>query len=82
MCVTGRPTGWTDGIDSVSSVRLSCSCVSVFFVTVSSSSYSGIIECKEPIEVVSYKIGVCKVSPKGKFYTSSANCPVCGCVGK
>nr|XP_022916743.1 uncharacterized protein C18B11.02c-like isoform X2 [Onthophagus taurus] len=25
-----------------------------------------IIECKEPIEVVSYKIGVCKVSPKGK----------------
>ncbi|XP_055295687.1 pseudouridylate synthase RPUSD2-like isoform X2 [Sitodiplosis mosellana] len=26
----------------------------------------GIIECKEPIEVVSYKIGVCKVSPKGK----------------
>lgn len=28
--------------------------------------FSGIIECKEPIEVVSYKIGVCKVSPKGK----------------
>uniref|UniRef100_A0AAR5PFR8 Pseudouridylate synthase RPUSD2 n=1 Tax=Dendroctonus ponderosae TaxID=77166 RepID=A0AAR5PFR8_DENPD len=26
----------------------------------------GLIECKEPIEVVSYKIGVCKVSPKGK----------------
>ncbi|KAL7738931.1 hypothetical protein ACLKA6_016931 [Drosophila palustris] len=26
----------------------------------------GIIECNEPIEVVSYKIGVCKVSPKGK----------------
>lgn len=26
----------------------------------------GIIECKEPIEVVSYKIGVCKVSAKGK----------------
>ncbi|XP_043216269.1 RNA pseudouridylate synthase domain-containing protein 2-like isoform X1 [Amphibalanus amphitrite] len=24
------------------------------------------ISCKEPIEVVSYKIGVCKVSPKGK----------------
>ncbi|KAG6459203.1 RNA pseudouridylate synthase domain-containing protein 2 isoform X3 [Manduca sexta] len=24
------------------------------------------IECTEPIEVVSYKIGVCKVSPKGK----------------
>lgn len=24
------------------------------------------IECGEPIEVVSYKIGVCKVSPKGK----------------
>ncbi|XP_039764949.1 RNA pseudouridylate synthase domain-containing protein 2-like isoform X1 [Pararge aegeria] len=24
------------------------------------------IECLEPIEVVSYKIGVCKVSPKGK----------------
>ncbi|XP_034841058.2 pseudouridylate synthase RPUSD2-like isoform X3 [Maniola hyperantus] len=24
------------------------------------------IECQEPIEVVSYKIGVCKVSPKGK----------------
>lgn len=27
---------------------------------------SEIIECKESIEVVSYKIGVCKVSPKGK----------------
>ncbi|CRK86474.1 CLUMA_CG000091, isoform A [Clunio marinus] len=26
----------------------------------------GLVECKEPIEVVSYKIGVCKVSPKGK----------------
>ncbi|XP_061394626.1 pseudouridylate synthase RPUSD2-like [Musca vetustissima] len=26
----------------------------------------GVIECNEPIEVVSYKIGVCKVSPKGK----------------
>ncbi|XP_054290861.1 pseudouridylate synthase RPUSD2-like isoform X3 [Macrosteles quadrilineatus] len=25
-----------------------------------------VIECIEPIEVVSYKIGVCKVSPKGK----------------
>lgn len=25
-----------------------------------------ILLCKEPIEVVSYKIGVCKVSPKGK----------------
>ncbi|XP_037071799.1 RNA pseudouridylate synthase domain-containing protein 2-like [Pollicipes pollicipes] len=24
------------------------------------------LSCKEPIEVVSYKIGVCKVSPKGK----------------
>lgn len=24
------------------------------------------IECAEPIEVVSYKIGVCRVSPKGK----------------
>uniref|UniRef100_A0A0K8SSM9 Pseudouridine synthase RsuA/RluA-like domain-containing protein n=1 Tax=Lygus hesperus TaxID=30085 RepID=A0A0K8SSM9_LYGHE len=27
---------------------------------------SEVIECSEPIEVVSYKIGVCKVSPKGK----------------
>jgi len=26
----------------------------------------GEIECNEPIEVVSYKIGVCRVSPKGK----------------
>ena len=26
----------------------------------------GLITCKEPIEVVSYKIGVCKVSPNGK----------------
>lgn len=24
------------------------------------------IECREPIEVVSYKIGVCRVSPRGK----------------
>ncbi|XP_065090802.1 pseudouridylate synthase RPUSD2-like isoform X2 [Ochlerotatus camptorhynchus] len=31
----------------------------------------GIIECKEPIEVVSYKIGVCKVSPKGKECTTT-----------
>ncbi|XP_059616832.1 uncharacterized protein LOC132261842 isoform X2 [Phlebotomus argentipes] len=30
----------------------------------------GVIECKEPIEVVSYKIGVCKVSPKGKECTT------------
>lgn len=28
------------------------------------------IECTEPIEVVSYKIGVCKVSPKGKDCTT------------
>lgn len=35
----------------------------VYFVC---DGFSGIIECKEPIEVVSYKIGVCKVSPKGK----------------
>ncbi|XP_025829384.1 uncharacterized protein C18B11.02c [Agrilus planipennis] len=26
----------------------------------------GLVECKEPLEVVSYKIGVCKVSEKGK----------------
>ncbi|EDW52450.1 RNA pseudouridylate synthase domain-containing protein 2 isoform X1 [Drosophila sechellia] len=31
----------------------------------------GIVECKEPIEVVSYKIGVCKVSPKGKDCTTT-----------
>ncbi|KAM7353965.1 pseudouridylate synthase RPUSD2-like isoform 2-T4 [Cochliomyia hominivorax] len=31
----------------------------------------GIIECNEPIEVVSYKIGVCKVSPKGKDCTTT-----------
>lgn len=28
--------------------------------------YSEEIECSEPIEVVSYKIGVCKVSKDGK----------------
>ena len=28
--------------------------------------YRDPILCKEPIEVVSYKIGVCKVSPAGK----------------
>lgn len=28
--------------------------------------YSEVIECEQPIEVVSYKIGVCKVSPGGK----------------
>lgn len=33
--------------------------------------YRGIIECKESIEVVSYKIGVCKVSPKGKECTTT-----------
>lgn len=31
---------------------------------------SGKIECNEPIEVVSYKIGVCKVSAKGKDCTT------------
>ncbi|KAI8041891.1 hypothetical protein M5D96_003186 [Drosophila gunungcola] len=31
----------------------------------------GTVECKEPIEVVSYKIGVCKVSPKGKDCTTT-----------
>ncbi|XP_023031362.1 RNA pseudouridylate synthase domain-containing protein 2 [Drosophila willistoni] len=31
----------------------------------------GIVECKEPIEVVSYKIGVCKVSPRGKDCTTT-----------
>lgn len=29
------------------------------------------VECNEPIEVVSYKIGVCKVSPKGKHCSTS-----------
>lgn len=29
------------------------------------------MECKEPIEVVSYKIGVCKVSQKGKECTTN-----------
>lgn len=32
---------------------------------------SGVIECKEPIEVVSYKIGVCKVSSNGKECTTT-----------
>ena len=26
----------------------------------------GVTECTQPVEVVSYKIGVCKVSPSGK----------------
>ncbi|XP_033235909.1 RNA pseudouridylate synthase domain-containing protein 2-like isoform X1 [Drosophila pseudoobscura] len=30
-----------------------------------------IVECKEPIEVVSYKIGVCKVSQRGKDCTTT-----------
>ena len=29
-------------------------------------SYRGVTECTQPVEVVSYKIGVCKVSPSGK----------------
>lgn len=29
------------------------------------------VECEEPIEVISYKIGVCKVSPKGKLCRTS-----------
>ena len=28
--------------------------------------HSGLIQCREPIEVVSYKIGVCKVAKGGK----------------
>lgn len=35
-----------------------------FFVSETTTSEE--IECSEPIEVVSYKIGVCKVSPDGK----------------
>lgn len=31
----------------------------------------GVVECNEPIEVVSYKIGVCKVSPTGKDCTTA-----------
>ncbi|XP_024082247.1 RNA pseudouridylate synthase domain-containing protein 2-like, partial [Cimex lectularius] len=31
---------------------------------------SEVVQCSEPIEVVSYKIGVCKVSPKGKECTT------------
>jgi 23S rRNA-/tRNA-specific pseudouridylate synthase len=33
--------------------------------------FSEVVECQEPIEVVSYKIGVCKVSPKGKTCTTT-----------
>ena len=29
-------------------------------------NFRTMVECNEPIEVVSYKIGVCKVSPNGK----------------
>ncbi|XP_073987102.1 pseudouridylate synthase RPUSD2-like isoform X11 [Rhodnius prolixus] len=32
---------------------------------------SEVVQCSEPIEVVSYKIGVCKVSPKGKECTTT-----------
>ncbi|KAK9888707.1 hypothetical protein WA026_000937 [Henosepilachna vigintioctopunctata] len=32
-----------------------------------------LIECSEPIEVISYKIGVCKVSPNGKTCTTFFN---------
>ncbi|CAH1388426.1 unnamed protein product [Nezara viridula] len=32
---------------------------------------SEVVECSEPIEVVSYKIGVCKVSSKGKECTTT-----------
>ena len=28
--------------------------------------YRGLTQCTQPVEVVSYKIGVCKVSPQGK----------------
>ena len=28
--------------------------------------YRGLTECTQPVEVVSYKIGVCKISPQGK----------------
>lgn len=31
-----------------------------------SPPHSGFTECSQPVEVVSYKIGVCKVSPHGK----------------
>ena len=50
--------------------------------------FSGQIECSEPIEVVSYKIGVCKVSSKGKScsttfeklgYSSSTNTSIVLC---
>lgn len=38
--------------------------LNIFFVPLGFSSET--IECDQPIEVVSYKIGVCKVSEKGK----------------
>lgn len=41
-----------------------------YFVRFVVGHFSTSIECKEPIEVVSYKIGVCKVSAKGKDCTT------------
>lgn len=43
----------------------------MFLFHVSNALHRGNIECKEPIEVVSYKIGVCKVSAKGKDCTTN-----------
>lgn len=40
-------------------------------ILISFPTCSGVIECREPIEVVSYKIGVCKVSSSGKDCTTT-----------
>lgn len=38
----------------------------VGFLSKVASCFRGVTECTQPVEVVSYKIGVCKVSPSGK----------------
>jgi hypothetical protein len=52
-------------INDISDISLSPLVINMFCV------FSEVIECQEPIEVVSYKIGVCKVSPKGKTCTTT-----------
>ena len=38
----------------------------ILYLNLTLTYFRGVTECTQPVEVVSYKIGVCKVSPSGK----------------
>ena len=52
---------YTIYLEKPKSCKVRATCIMFFFVF-----NRGVTECTQPVEVVSYKIGVCKVSPSGK----------------